>query len=315
MSEVLHTERLILRPFAADDRDEVAGRFFSILSHPRAMRFMPTPPHQTVADTEAWMDAELSGQGAHGWAIHLRDGDPAIGYVNFLGNTRIPGMGYLLHPDYWGRGIAPEACRAVLDYGFDRLALDRVELWIDERNAASQRVAHKLGFRLKGRIAQKYTHESAYHFMLIYGLRATEWQAAPDPPAPTSAQPEAATLFRAEPVLMVHDVAASAAFYRDRLGFHVDFLYGDPADHAAVSRGDWTGSLVTIQLSSVPPERDLTPAGYLYIFMDTRLDELYDDYRARGVDIVSEPADRPWGLREFAIRDLDGHTLVFATHL
>jgi len=184
-----------------------------------------------------------------------------------------------------------------------------VELWINEANTASQRVAQKLGFAIKGRIPQKYAYEEAHHFMLVYGLLAAEWREEPE------GQPHRSGLFSVEPVLMVEDVSETAEYYRDRLGFQIDFLFGEPANHAAVSRGDWTGSTVTIQLTRLPEGRRLEPAGYLYIVTDTRLDALCQDYRAHGVEIVSDPQDQPWGMREFTIRDLNGHLLVFATHI
>lgn len=304
MIPILHTTRLRLRPFSADDLPHLHAMF----SSDAAMRFMPTLPHQTEADTQAWLSADMSRNGARHWAITKKGDDTPIGYVNFLGETRIPGMGYMIHPDHWGQGYAPEACRAALDYGFAEIGYDRVELWIDENNVASQRVAHKLGFKLRGNISQKYSHETTHHMMLVFGMLAETWRGE-------VAQHDTARLFHVEPVLMVHDVAASAHFYRDTLGFQIDFMFGEPPDHAAVSRGEWTGKIVTIQLSRVDAEREITPAGYLYIFMDTNLDKLCEQYRERGVEIVSEPTNQPWGMREFAIRDLSGHLLVFATHV
>ena len=63
------------------------------------------------------------------------------------------------------------------------------------------------------------------------------------------------------------------------------------------------------------PEREIQPSAYLYIFTDNRIDELCADYRDRGVEIVSDPEDEPWGIREFSVRDLDGHRLVFGTFI
>ena len=140
---VLQTEHLLLRPFA----DEDLAAFFAIFSDQRAMRFMPTPPHQSVEETRSLLETDMGRQGAHYWSICLQGEDRPIGHVFFLGETRLPGMGYMIHPDYWGRGITPEACRAALAFGFDELGYDRVELWIDETNAASLRVAQKLGFK------------------------------------------------------------------------------------------------------------------------------------------------------------------------
>jgi uncharacterized glyoxalase superfamily protein PhnB len=113
---------------------------------------------------------------------------------------------------------------------------------------------------------------------------------------------------------MVQNVAETAVFYRDQLGFNIDFLYGIPPTHGAVSRSDWTGSGVVIQLSQVPPEQPLHPAGYIYIFVDTHLDDLFNLYHQRGVTTLSEPTSYPYGMREFAIKDNNGQILRFGTH-
>jgi RimJ/RimL family protein N-acetyltransferase/uncharacterized glyoxalase superfamily protein PhnB len=304
MNTTLQTKRLVLRPFSP----EAIPALHPIFCDERAMRFMPTLPHRSLIETEDWLQAEAARPGAHTWTLHLIANQKSIGYLNFLGGTRFPGMGYIIHPEYWGQGYAPEACQTALDYGFTHLGYDRVELWINQSNAASIRVAEKLNFELKNRIPQKYAHETQHHFMLIYGLLATEWFGTSQTKQPTS-------LFRVEPVLAVSDVAAAATFYRDKLGFQIDFLFGDPPDHAAVSRGDWTGSTVTIQLTLAPKDYEITPAGYLYVYTDTSLDFLCDSFLKNGVQILTKPQDQPWGMREFVVRDLNGHRIVFGTHI
>lgn len=303
MSLTLETERLTLRPLHPDDVDAL----FAIHSDPRAMAFMPAPPQETRDQAQELLNYQRNSEGATYWAICLRESNYMIGQVNYLAHTRIPGLGYILHPDHWGNGYATEACRAALDYGFETLGLDRVELWIDETNAASLRVAQKLGFKVRGRLPHKYHHRSTHHFMLVWGMLASEWRAE------TNAEPAAPRFFGVEPVLMTHDVQATAAFYRDKLGFHLDFLYGDPPDHAGVSRGEWSGNLVSLQLTQVPPDRPIKPSANLHIRVDTRLDALYEQYRAAGVEIVATPDDKPWGFREFAIRDDTGHILIFGS--
>jgi uncharacterized glyoxalase superfamily protein PhnB len=200
-----------------------------------------------------------------------------------------------------------EACQAAVRYGFEQLGYDRIELWIDQTNIASQRVAQKLRFQVKGRIPLKYTHKSENHLMLVFGLWAHEWRGEAMEERPTP-------FFSAQPVLMVHDVLETAVFYRDQLGFQIDFLYGMPPNHAAVSRSDWTGSGVTIQLTQVPAAQKIIPAGYLYIFVGSAIDQIYEKYRAQGVNIVQVPTSYPWGMREFTVQDNNGHQLRFGTH-
>lgn len=299
----LHTDRLILRPLSPTD----APALHSMYSDKETMRYMPTLPHQSVAETEQHITQQLTPDDGAFWAICWKRTDEPIGVVNYLSGTAVPGMGYIIKRNFWGQGIASEACRAALAYGFDEIGYDRVELWIDETNVQSQRVAAKLGFKPKGQIAQKYAHEANHHIMLTFGLWADEFRGEQH-------QTDAPRAFRAQPVLMAHDVGETAVFYRDKLGFRIDFLFGDPPNHAGVSLGNWTGRGVFMQISSVPPERELTVSSYIYIFVDARIDALYEKIKANGVEIVNEPQTHPWGMREFAIKDLNGHLLVFGTN-
>lgn len=302
VDKILTTERLILTPLTIADAQDL----HLVFRDEEAMRFMPTPPHQNIQHTQLHLATELGNRAAKHWAVRLASDAPAIGIVNYLGGTVTPGLGYILSRDHWGKGITTEACRAAIEYGFTTLGHKQIELWIDERNAASRRVATKLGFGLKGRIPLKYAHRSAQHMMMTYGLWEDEWKGE-HVPAPLA-------FHSVQPVLMVHDVRKSAEFYQDKLGFRIDFLYGEPADHAGISKSDWTGTGVTIQLSRVPAERTLSTSTYLYIFVSSDIALLQQRCIEHEVEILSQLESYPWGMREFTIRDLDGHVLRFGTH-
>jgi uncharacterized glyoxalase superfamily protein PhnB len=115
-----------------------------------------------------------------------------------------------------------------------------------------------------------------------------------------------------QPVLQVEDMNAAIAYYRE-LGFEVDFIAGDPPVHARVSSGDRTHA-GAVRLRLVPFEgggarRD---RGYFWVHVGHDLDGLFAKLQAAGVDIVSGPKDQPWGLRDFRIRDRDGHLFCYA---
>ncbi len=101
-------------------------------------------------------------------------------------------------------------------------------------------------------------------------------------------------------VLCVPDVAATIAYYRDTLGFHVDFEHVWPS-----------AARVRFERSATPG----TPRCYLYVHVGQRLDDLFAVYRERGVKIVGEPRDRPWGLRQFEVQDCNGYLLTFVAEL
>jgi catechol 2,3-dioxygenase-like lactoylglutathione lyase family enzyme len=112
-------------------------------------------------------------------------------------------------------------------------------------------------------------------------------------------------------VLMVADVRQTLAWYRDVLGFHIDFEYGDPPTHARVSSGDREhAGAARIRFEKGPESVNATSGCYLYLHIGEGMDELCEEFRARDVEISAAPTDRPWG-RQFSIRDLNGYTLSF----
>jgi predicted enzyme related to lactoylglutathione lyase len=100
-------------------------------------------------------------------------------------------------------------------------------------------------------------------------------------------------------VLHVSDVAATAAFYRDVLGFTWDF--GDD-NYAVVWRDNSAIHFV---------RDDVSPVG-VHLFQWVKdVDAYYREIVDRGADIAKEPADQPYGLREFGLRDINGVGIVF----
>jgi uncharacterized glyoxalase superfamily protein PhnB len=123
---------------------------------------------------------------------------------------------------------------------------------------------------------------------------------------------EAHALHGVQPVLFVPSMEATIAYYRDVLGFHVDFEHGSPATHARVSSGRQNGA-VAARIRFAPAETSAqSPSCQIYIHVGERIDELFEAYKARAVEILTEPTNRPWGLRDFRIRDCNGVVLIFA---
>ena len=77
--------------------------------------------------------------------------------------------------DLWGRGLAHEALTALLNHAFGAMGLHRLEADIDPRNAASIRSVERLGFKLEGRLRERYFLAGEIQDSVIYGLLAPEW--------------------------------------------------------------------------------------------------------------------------------------------
>jgi predicted enzyme related to lactoylglutathione lyase len=100
------------------------------------------------------------------------------------------------------------------------------------------------------------------------------------------------------PVLHVTDVVATAAFYRDVLGFACDF-------------GDERYAVVWRDNSAIHFVRDDASPRGVHLFQWVKdVDAYYREIVGRGAD-VREPTDQPYGIREFGVRDLNGVAIVF----
>ena len=100
--------------------------------------------------------------------------------------------------------------------------------------------------------------------------------------------------------LAVSDVRTAVDFYTSKLGFWLAFTWGDPPTIAGVNLGQ-----VQIFLEQGTPN----PEGCSVYFVVGNADELYEFQRAKGVEVVDPPGDRPWGLRDYSVRDLHGYGL------
>ena len=84
-------------------------------------------------------------------------------------------IGYVIHPSYWGMGIVPEAVRAVLQFGFERLRLHRIEARFIEGNVASLRVMQKVGMTFEGYQRDRLLVKGVHRTIGCCSILAGEW--------------------------------------------------------------------------------------------------------------------------------------------
>jgi catechol 2,3-dioxygenase-like lactoylglutathione lyase family enzyme len=121
------------------------------------------------------------------------------------------------------------------------------------------------------------------------------------PPAAPSVECE-----ELHPCLAVTDVGAAVQFYTEKLGFRLGFTWGDPMEMAGVNLGE-------MQIMLEPGPRG--PRERAAFFNISDADALYAFHVESGVEIVYPIADRPWGFRNYTVRDPDGNTMVFGHRL
>jgi RimJ/RimL family protein N-acetyltransferase len=151
MSEKIHVEtsRLLLREFREDD----AEVYWRLGNDARIIQYTHDPP---LVDVEAALQlmrshplADYQRHGFGRWACVLKETGAVIGFAGLkhLPNLGEVDLGYRFLPEYWGRGLATEASRAAIGYGFQVLQLDHIIGLVHPMNIASVRVLEKAGMR------------------------------------------------------------------------------------------------------------------------------------------------------------------------
>jgi RimJ/RimL family protein N-acetyltransferase len=164
----LETDRLLLRPMALDDVEPL----LAVFSDPKVMAAFGVAPFDR-AQMQRWVDRNLAHQTEHGvglFSVILRESGLLIGDCGLelmdLAGVRVAELGYDLRSDCWNRGYATEAARAVRDHALGTLGLPRLVSLIRVGNAASRRVAEKVGMRLEAEIDR---HGTAYLLFAMDG--------------------------------------------------------------------------------------------------------------------------------------------------
>ena len=151
---ICQTSRLILRKFNENDVDQL----LSFRSDPEVMRFSISGPETRVDIQTKYLPSSFrrySRDGLGQWAVVRKSDGICVGEcgicVQEVNGKREFEISYRIRRDCWGNGLATEAARACCEYGFNSAGLHRLISIIESGNAASVRVAEKMGMTLEKR--------------------------------------------------------------------------------------------------------------------------------------------------------------------
>lgn len=173
----LKTERLLLRPLRESDADALMG----IFSDPRVMRYWSTTPWDSIEQAHAMIARELKSMAAGEQltlALERTEDAALIGTCTLFAisaQCRRAEVGYIMASHAWGKAYMDEALRALLNYGFTELRLNRVEADIDPRNEASQKTLERLGFAREGYLRERWIVGEEISDTALYGLLQRDW--------------------------------------------------------------------------------------------------------------------------------------------
>ena len=160
----IRTERLLLRKAREDD----LAALHRIFTDPRAMRYWSSLPHESLDQTRDWLGEMIAApeRGGCDFIVEL-DGET----IGKCGCYRLPEIGYILHPDHWGKGYATEAMTAVTAHIFDRFDLPALRADIDPRNAPSIRLLERIGFTFTHRAERTWLLGEEWCDSVYYELK------------------------------------------------------------------------------------------------------------------------------------------------
>jgi ribosomal-protein-alanine N-acetyltransferase len=169
---ILETERLVLRRVNENDANEI----FALRSNPETMKYIPRPLVKSIDDALehiAMIDAKIESNEGINWAITYKDNPKLIGII---GHYRIKPehfraeVGYMLLPEYHGKGIISEAIKEAVNYGFNEMKLHSIEAIIDPENFGSARVLEKNNFVKEAHLKENEFYEGRFLDTVIYSI-------------------------------------------------------------------------------------------------------------------------------------------------
>jgi ribosomal-protein-serine acetyltransferase len=135
---------------------------------------------RTVEDTRIFIKGSLeqfaANEGFSAGLWHRGEIAGAIGFHRIDWPNRRAEIGYWISAEFQGKGIVTRAARAVVDYSFNELGLNRVEIHCAEGNRKSRAIAERLGFRQEGVLRGSGLLYDRYVDMVIYGMLKEEWE-------------------------------------------------------------------------------------------------------------------------------------------
>lgn len=178
-TQKIETKRLMLRPFQIEDAEDM---FNNWASDPEVTRFLTWPPHSSVELTRTllnhWISQYTDG-GFFNWAIVWKETNSVIGNISVVKlneETEAADLGYCMCRAFWGRGIMPEAMKAVIDYLFAAVGLNRIAACHDVNNPKSGRAMDKAGMKQEGVLRQAGKNNQGICDEVWHAIIRKDWE-------------------------------------------------------------------------------------------------------------------------------------------
>lgn len=179
-TKIIETSRLILRKFEYSDAEDV---LYLWASKPEIQHMYSEPVYSTLEEVNCLLKKFISAYGnenCYRWAIIDKADKRCIGQIAYYlvdAKNHFAEIEYCLATEYQKRGYMTEAVKAVLEFGFNKIDLHRVQISTKEINAPSKRVIEKCGFKYEGTLRDYFFFDGEYVGRLYYSMLKDEFEA------------------------------------------------------------------------------------------------------------------------------------------
>lgn len=147
-----------------------------------ASKYQPWGPNN-LSDTKAYLEEILAENKKEKrsrlvFAVIEKENNKMIGagelfHIDF--SNKNGEIGYIIHPEFWGKGIATQVANILIDLGFKELKLNRIYATCDARNSASEKVLKKIGMKQEGLLRENILLADGWRDSLLYSILNREW--------------------------------------------------------------------------------------------------------------------------------------------
>jgi [ribosomal protein S5]-alanine N-acetyltransferase len=169
---VIETDRLLLRQLRSSDSADV----FHYFSMDEVTKYYDLESFTAVEQAEQLIEKfnqRFENNQGYRWGITLKAEDRVIGSCGFHSWEKRhfrAEIGYELSPEYWRKGIMAEVLRAVLQYGFSQLEINRIQAFIDRDNVSSRKLLEKAGFKEEGTLKDYFFEKNRFVDAVIFSV-------------------------------------------------------------------------------------------------------------------------------------------------
>lgn len=177
-TQIIETQRLILRRFSFNDDDAMLKYW---VSDPEIQSLYSEPVYQTKQEVKELLGKYITSyekEDYYRWAIISKENNACIGQIAFFlvdSKNHFGEIEYCIGSDFQRRGLATEATKAIIEFGFNKINFHKIQISHKEINMPSRRVIEKCNFTYEGMLRDYFYIDGKYVSRLYYSILKDEW--------------------------------------------------------------------------------------------------------------------------------------------